>query len=408
MRPESFIASKLFSVSKNLISSTIIRIAMVSVALGLAVMIVSVAVVIGFKNQIRDKVVGFVADVQIEVLNNNQSSEALPLKLDDDLFNKLSEMKEIDYFQVVATKAGIIKTDDNIQGVLLKGVGPDYHWDYLRDRIVAGHLTSFDATETSNEVLISKKIADKLQLTVGQELRMWFVNADNQQTRGRKFTIAGVYETGLAEFDERYVFGDIAHVQKLYNWSTDQYATIEIKALDQDKAIIIAQDLYYQVPVELYVSTAAEKYPQIFDWLQLQDMNVWIILILMVMVSGITMISTLLIIILERTSMIGILKAMGADNAWIRHIFLYHSYRILLKGMMLGNFFAILVLMLQSRFGWLKLPEESYYLSEVPVEIRLLHLVGINFGVLVIWSLALLIPVTVINAVQPSKAIRFN
>jgi lipoprotein-releasing system permease protein len=162
------------------------------------------------------------------------------------------------------------------------------------------------------------------------------------------------------------------------------------------------------VPVELYVSTASEKYPQIFDWLQLQDMNVWIILILMVMVSGITMISTLLIIILERTSMIGILKAMGADNAWIRRIFLYHSYRILLKGMMIGNFFALLALILQSRFGWLKLPEESYYLSEVPVEIRLIHLIGINLGVLVVWSLALLIPVTVINAVQPSKAIRFN
>lgn len=408
MRPESFIASKLFSVSKQLISSTIIRIAMVSVALGLAVMIISVAVVIGFKNQIRDKVVGFVADVQIEVLNNNQSSESMPLQLDDDLFNKLSQTREIDYFQTVATKAGIIKTDDNIQGVILKGVGPDYHWDYLRDRVVAGQVISFDGSETSNEVLISKKIADKLQLNVGQELRMWFVNAENQQTRGRKFVIAGVYETGLAEFDERYVFGDIAHVQKLYNWNTNQYGTIEIKVVDHDKATKVAQDLYYQVPVELYVSTTAEKYPQIFDWLQLQDMNVWIILILMVMVSGITMISTLLIIILERTSMIGILKAMGADNAWIRRIFLLHSYRILFKGMLLGNLFALLPLFLQSRFGWLKLPEESYYLSKIPVEIHLLDLLSINFGVLIVWSLALLIPVTVINAIQPSKAIRFN
>ncbi|KAF0128717.1 MAG: lipoprotein release ABC transporter permease [Bacteroidetes bacterium] len=407
MRPETFIASRLFSVSREQMSSTIIRIAVLSVAVGLAVMMISVAVVIGFKNQIRSKVTGFVSEIQIEALNNNLSSEALPMVLDDELFLKLVDNEEIKHFQAVAQKAGIVKTDDNIQGVILKGVGDDYDWTYLNDRIVAGRPISFSDTALTSEILVSKKIAGKLNLQPGQALRMWFVDAESLQTRGRKFEISGLFETGLAEFDDRFIFGDIGHVQKLYNWQPDQFGAVEIYLKQSANSAAVAESLYYSVPVDLNVSTAEEKYPQIFDWLELQDMNVWIILLLMVLVSGITMISTLLIIILERTSMIGILKAMGAGNAFIRRIFLFNSYRILVKGMLFGNAIALTFIGLQSYFGWLKLPEESYYLSEVPVELHLYHFLLLNFGLLIIWSLALLIPVTVINAIQPSKAIRY-
>ncbi len=407
MRAESFIAARIFSMRKESISSTIVRVAVLSVALGLSVMMVSVAVVIGFKNQIRDKVTGFVADIQIEALNNNSSSEALPFTADTGLTDALEASEQIVHYQFTASKAGIIKTEDHILGVVLKGVGSDFDWQYLRPRILEGQAPVISDTALSNEVLISRKIADKLVVAPGQSIRMWFVDAASQQPRGRKFTVSGIYETGMSEFDERYLIGDIGHVQKLYNWQPDQYALVEVELRDDADAAMVSEQLYYEVPVKLNVTTAAERFPQIFDWLQLQDMNVWIILLLMLMVSAITMVSTLLIMILERTPMIGILKAMGAGNHFIRRMFLLNSYRILLNGMIWGNLLALTFIGLQLQFGLFKLPEASYYLSEVPVELHWAHFIGLNGGLFLLWSASLLIPVTVINAIDPAKAIRY-
>lgn len=408
MRPESFIASRIFSASKENLSASIVRVAILSVAMGLAVMVISVAIVVGFKEQIRDKVIGFVAHIQIEPLNNNASWEITPLNIDQGLMDYLVNTKGIRHVQPVANKAGIIKTEDHIQGVVLKGVGPDYNWSYLEKNVIAGKVPLISDSLRSDEVLISKNIADKLYLKTGDMLRMWFVSAENQQTRGRRFKVTGIYETGLAEFDEVFLFGDIQHVQRLNNWLPNQVGAIEVAVQDIDAMKLIADDLYFKLPAELVASTANENYPHIFDWLQLQDMNVIIIIILMILVSGITMISTLLIIILERTPMIGILKAMGAGNRFIQNIFLINSLSILLKGMLWGNLISISFCLLQLQFGFLKLPADSYYLTEVPIHFNLFHILLINLGSILIWFITLSVPTSIISRIQPSKAIRFS
>ncbi len=408
MRPEAFISSKLFSSLKTSISSAITHIAVWSVAVGLAVMMISVAVVIGFKNQIREKVTGFMAEASIKPLNNNFSAEATPFFLTEALEDSLNRNSYIHKWQRIADKGGIIRAEEAMLGVILKGVGSDYDWSYFSNRLEAGALPVFPDSVAGNEVLISTSIASKLGLTPGQSLRMWFVDSQNQQPRARRFTVCGIYETGLAEYDDRFVFGDIRHVQKLYNWQPNQYGEVEIRLKDARKLHEFTDDLYFKLPAELTLQTTEETNPQIFDWLELQDVNVWVILILMVFVSGITMVSTLLILILERTAAIGLLKALGANNAFVRHIFLLQSYRLLWRGMLIGNLFALTFIFLQNYFGWLSLPEESYYLSKVPVELNFWHFALINMGVFVSWSLALFIPISVVNAVEPSKSIRFG
>lgn len=407
MRSDRFIASRIFQQGKGHVSAGIVRIAVLSVALGIAVMLVSVAVVVGFKQQIRDKVIGFVAHIQIEPLSNNSSLEAAPISIESAYMAELAAMQEVRHVQKVALKAGIVKTEEHIQGLVLKGVDSGYNWDYLNQYLTEGNLPEVNDSIRTDEVLISTQLASRLLLKTGDPLRMWFVSPENQQTRGRRFIVSGIYETGLAEFDAMYIFGDLRHVQRLNNWDDNQAGMIELLLWNVDDLQKVADRVYYSTPFDLTSTTAREAYPHIFDWLDLQDMNVIILIILMVLVSGITMISTLLIIILERTAMIGILKALGADNQIIRRIFLINSLRILIKGLIWGNAAAILLILLQLQFGFLKLPAESYYLSEVPFHFSLLHLLLINAGAVLIWMLTLLIPTSIVQRIQPSKAIRF-
>jgi len=315
MRPASYIASRLFNLSNQYVSSTIIRIAILSVAIGLAVMIVSVAIVVGFKNQIRDKVIGFIAPIKIELLDNNASVEAKPFVFDSTLFNLITSIDGVNHVQGVIFKPALIKTDDQIQGIVIKGVGNDYDQSYFTNKIIEGKIPDFQDITASDGVLISKNIADKLQVGTGDYLRFWFVSSDQQHTRGRKLLISGIYETGLLEFDRIYAFADVRHLQKLNNWNTDQFSTVEVITKDVTLNQSINGKLYNELPVELTSMTVRESYPQIFDWLDLQDVNVLIIIILMVLVSGITMLGTLLIIILERTSMVGLLKALVLRTA---------------------------------------------------------------------------------------------
>jgi lipoprotein-releasing system permease protein len=408
MRPETFIASRLFSASKDNISSTVVRIAILSITLGLSVMIISVAVVVGFKEQIRDKVIGFVTHIQIESLSNNLSWDVSPFSVEKSLIDKLHAIDGIKHVQAVASKAGIIKTEEHIQGVVLKGVGVDYDWSYLSKNIIVGSKPFITDSARTEDVLISKKLANKLNLVVGDPLRMWFVSGESQQTRGRKFLITGIYETGLAEFDDMYIFGDIQHVQRLNNWEADQFDALEVAIYDVNEMNPISEEIYFTLPVNLTASTAKESYPHIFDWLDLQDMNVVIIIFLMVLVSGITMISTLLIIILERTSMIGILKAMGAGNKLIQRIFFINSLALFAKGVFWGNLISLSFCLLQIQFGFLKLPAESYYLSEVPIHLDFFHVFFVNLGAMIIWFLTLFIPTKVISKIQPSRAIRYS
>ncbi len=408
MKLAPFIASRIFSISGRYVSGAVIRIAILSVALGLAVMIVSVAIVIGFKNQIRDKVIGFAAPIKIEVLDNNDSYEKQALLLDQSLIEKISEVDGIIHFQGVIEKPALIRTENQVQGIVLKGIGTDYDTSYFSSKLIEGKMPDIQEDSLCNQVIISKKTADLLRLNTGDAIRFWFLSHDQQQPRGRKLIVSGIYETGLLEFDKRYAFADVKHLQKLNGWQNDQFSTVEVLIEKNLSAWAINDSLYFVLPAELVSATAQESYPQIFDWLNLQDMNVIIIIVLMVLVSGITIVGTLLILILERTSMIGLFKALGATDGLIRRIFQSLSLSILIRGLVIGNILGIGFCLLQSHFGLIKLPAESYYLSEVPVDISVIQILTINAGTLIIWTFILYIPVSVINAIQPSKSIRFE
>ena len=406
MNAATFISKRIFSLSKENLSSTVMRIAVTSVALGIAIMLISIAVVIGFKNQIKDKVVGFVAPIHIQALNQNESIEETPFLFDSVLNARLSK-PFITEMHKTANKAGIIKTDDEIQAVVLKGVDSDYNWNYIGSYLIDGEIPQYVENERSNDVLISNIIAAKMNLNVGDPVRIWFVDQD-LKARGRKFNVIGVYETGLQECDERYVYCDLNQIRRLNGWNNGEVGHLEIW-IDNEKNIDdYNEQIYYSIPTHLVSYTAMETYPQIFDWLELQDMNVIIIIVLMLLVAGITIISMLLIIILERTSTIGLLKAMGASNGLIRSIFLKRSCRILLIGMAIGNVIGIGLCLIQKYTNLITLSPESYYLSAVPIELNIWNILALNIGTLILWILMLLLPTMLINNVRPSKSIRFE
>jgi len=406
MNAATFISKRIFSLSKENLSSTVMRIAVTSVALGIAIMLISIAVVIGFKNQIKDKVVGFVAPIHIQALNQNESIEETPFLFDSVLNARLSK-PFITEMHKTANKAGIIKTDDEIQAVVLKGVDSDYNWNYIGSYLIDGEIPQYVENERSNDVLISNIIASKMNLNVGDPVRIWFVDQD-LKARGRKFNVVGVYETGLQECDERYVYCDLNQIRRLNGWNNGEVGHLEIW-IDNEKNIDdYNEQIYYSIPTHLVSYTAMETYPQIFDWLELQDMNVIIIIVLMLLVAGITIISMLLIIILERTSTIGLLKAMGASNGLIRSIFLKRSCRILLIGMAIGNVIGIGLCLIQKYTNLITLSPESYYLSAVPIELNIWNILALNIGTLILWILMLLLPTMLINNIRPSKSIRFE
>ena len=383
------------------------RLAVTSVALAIIVMLIAWAVVVGFKNQIRDKVIGFVAPVHVQALDKNESVEETPFELDSLLISRLRLIPEISHYQMVANKAGMIKTEDEIQGVVMKGVGSDYDWSYFSSCIIEGEVPVYSDSVRSTEVLISKVIAGKMIMKVGDEVRVWFVDKD-MQARGRKFIIKGIFETGLYEFDERFVFADINQIRKLNGWSESESGLLEIWLNESAKSEEVNEKLYYNISANLASYTARESNPQIFDWLDLLDMNVWLIMALMLLVAGITVVSMLLIIIIERTSTIGLLKAMGATNKFIRNVFLLRSLKILGIGMLIGNVLGLGFCFLQRYTSLIKLPAETYYLSAVPIELHLSTVIAINLGTFVLWTLMLLIPTGVINRIKPARSIRFE
>ena len=406
MNAATFISKRIFSLSRDNLSSTVMRIAVTSVALGIAIMLISIAVVVGFKNQIKDKVIGFVAPIHIQALNQNESIEETPFVFDSVLQARLDK-PFITEMHKSANKAGIIKTDEEIQAVVLKGVDFDYNWNYIESYLVDGNLPQYIENERSNDVVISNIIAHKMLLNVGDAVRIWFVDQD-MKARGRKFNVVGIYETGLQECDERYVYCDLNQIRRLNGWTGDEIGHLEIFVDNQSLISDYNEQIYYSIPTNLVSYSAMETYPHIFDWLDLQDMNVVIIIVLMLLVAGITIISMLLIIILERTSTIGLLKAMGASNGLIRSIFLRRSCRILLIGMLIGNVVGLGLCLIQSHFNVISLSPESYYLSSVPIELNLWYILALNLGTMVLWVLMLLLPTMLINNVRPSKSIRFE
>lgn len=414
MNTELFISKRIISARKdsNRISRPIVSIAIIGIVLGIAAMIISTAVVTGFKNQIRDKVVGFGSHIQIVNMGSNTSYETTPVKKDQAFLPELKALPGIKHIQVFGTKAGIIKTADEIQGVVLKGIGPDFDWQFFRDNLVDGELFTVSDSVKTNKVLISKYLSELLKLKVNDSFVMYFIQ---DPPRLRKFIVSGIYETSLEDFDKLFILTDIGHIQKLNNWTQDQVSGFEISIknfhnLDQitwEVQDIVGFDLNDE-GLRLRVQSITDKYPQIFDWLNLQDLNVWIILVLIFLVSGFNMVSGLLILILERTNMIGILKALGTNNWSIRKVFLYHSAYLISKGLFWGNLFGIGLCLLQYYFGIIPLDQSSYYLTEVPINLNLLTILALNAGTLVLTVLMLVVPSYLISRINPARSIRFN
>ena len=408
MNVELFIAGRIISKSKANFSKPIVRLGVISVALGLSVMIVSVAIVTGFQQQIRDKVIGFGSHIVITSFQVNASFEPSPISINQPFYSSLDSMPGVRHIQVFATKAGIIKTDDQIEGVVLKGVGPDYDWSYFKEKLVDGNIFKVEDTASADDVIISKSLASRLKLKTGDPLRMYFVGGDEMQPRGRKFNICGIFETGLDEFDKLYIFGDIGHIRKLNNWKADEVGGFEVLIDDYNRIDEMGELVYNFIGYNFDSKTIKQLQPQIFEWLSLQDINVVVIIALMVLVAGITMISTLLILILEKTNMIGLLKAFGTQNRSIRKVFIYNAVYIIGKGLLWGNMIAIGLCLLQLKTGIFKLNQESYYISQVPINLQISHLLIINFGTLLICTLMLIIPTFIITRISPLKAIRYS
>jgi lipoprotein-releasing system permease protein len=392
--------------SRGRYSRPVIRISILSIALSLTIMFVSIAILTGFRQEIRDKVTGFTGHIQITRFSENSNLIPYPVLKQQPFLRVFLSHPKIKHVQVYATKAGIIRANDQIQGVLLKGVGEDYDWTFFRKRLIEGQIPYFGDSLQKNDVIISKVLADFLNLKLHDDIRMYFITGDH--TVGRKFKIAGIFETGFDEFDKLFVIGNLQHIQKINGWNQDQVGGFEILLKDFRDIGMMGKYVYQQIGFQLDASTIYQLKPQIFDWLDLQDMNVVIILTLMIVVSAITMISTLLILILERTSMIGVLKALGMPNRRIRKIFIYHALYILAWGIGIGNLTGFSLCLAQQKWGIVGLPQESYYVPVVPVHLDVLNILLLNCISVISCFLMLLIPSMIITRINPVKAIRFS
>ena len=410
-----FIARKIYSGNddKRKVSRPAIRIATFGVAIGLAVMIVTVSVVLGFKQTIRNKVVGFGSHIQIESLLaiGNQ------LELNDSTMDILGHMAGISHIQRFAMSQGILKTDSDFLGVAFKGVDENYDLTFIGQHIADGKLPAFNSQKSSNKLLISKYIADRLQLKADDKVFAYFITDGG--VKARKFTVAAIYQTNMNKFDQALCFTDIYTTRKLNAWDgSNIYSGAELTVNDLNMLDPIANDLAQEIKfintqvsdpsLALSSKTIYEAYPQIFSWLDLLDINVWIILALMVCVAGFTMISGLLIIILERTQMIGILKALGARNKTIRHTFLWFAAFIIGKGLLLGDVIGIGVVLLQQHFGIVTLDPETYYVKEAPMELNLPVIVALNVATLLISVFVLIAPSYLISFIHPAKSMRYE
>lgn len=410
-----FIAKRLYSEQgdKRKVSRPAIHIATAGVAIGLAVMIISVCVVLGFKHTIRDKVIGFGSHIQVADFLTLQQMEQYPIVIDDSMTNVLKHIPDVAHVQRFAMKEGILKTDSDFLGVAFKGVGPEFDSTFIHSNMVEGSIPHFSDSVSHNQILVSQLMADKLHLKSGQRIFAYFF--DNNGVRTRRFTIAGIYQTNLKKYDETIVFTDLYTAVKLNGWENDQASGAELSVNNFDNLDEVESRVLSKVKGtvdhygETYSSaTIKELNPQIFQWLDLMDLNVWIILALMLIVAGVTMISGLLIIILERTSMIGILKALGARNKTIRHTFMWFAVFIIGKGMLIGNILSLGLLALQQAFGIIKLDAQTYYVSTVPVEINALYIVALNVATLLISVFMLVAPSYLISHIHPAKSMRYE
>lgn len=410
MKLEYFIAKRLITTKdhKSSISAPIIKIAITAIALGMIMMIVSIATGIGLQQKIRQKVSAFNGHIIISGYNDNNSDVSTdPISIHQKFYPKFKEVEGIQHIQAVASKAGMIRTKTAFEGIIFKGVGKDYETGNLKEYLVQGRLPNFKSN-LNEETLISQYLCNRLGLKLGDTFVTYFMKEDSEGYNLRNFKIVGIYNSGFQEFDASYVIGDIRHIQRINKWKPDQIGSFEVFLDDFTQIQSKGQQVYEETSSTLDSQTIEEKYYYIFEWLKLFDFNIIVILLVMIAVSTINMVVALLVLILERTQMIGILKSVGANNWSIRKIFLYNAAYLIGRGLLWGNVIGIGLLLLQKHFEIIKLNPESYYVNVAPVDINLLYILALNIGTVAICLLVLLIPSYIITKITPSKSIRFE
>ena len=411
MNLEYFIAKRLITAKhfKSSISAPIIKIAISAIAIGMIMMIVSVATGIGLQQKIREKVSAFNGHIIISNYDNNQSEVTLvPISKKQDFYPKFTSVPEVSHVQAIASKAGIIRTETAFEGIILKGVGADYQWNNIKEFIISGRLPDY-SRGINQEVLISQFLANRLNLKVGDNFNTFFIKENqNQPPNIRRFKITGIFNSGFQEFDATYIIGDIRHIQRINKWRPDQVGAFEVFVNDFDKIKTVGEEVYEQTASTLDTKTIIEKYSYIFEWLKLFDFNIIVILAVMILVATINMVVALLVLILERTQMIGILKALGASNWSVRKIFLYNAFYLIVRGLFWGNLIGISLLLMQRYFGVIQLNPENYYVNQAPVYLNWGYILLLNLLTVTVCFMVLLIPSYIITKISPVKAIRFD
>nr|WP_299385846.1 FtsX-like permease family protein [Allomuricauda sp.] len=413
MNLELFIAKRLITGKEHKISisAPIIKIAIAAIAIGIVMMLIAIATGVGLKHKIREKVAAFNGHIQISNYDNNNSDVSVaPVSLQQDFYPEFTDVEGISHVQAVATKGGIIRTEDTFEGILAKGVGNDYNWDIFREFLVDGRLPDY-AHKLNDEVLISKMMSNRLQLGVGDSFFSFFLkNGDASKVpNNRRFKIVGIYDSGFEEFDGSYIFVDIRHIQRMNKWATDEIGNFEVFVDDFDQMEDKSNEIYGKTLSSLDTQNIKSKYFRIFEWIGLFDFNIALIIGIMIIVGGINMITALLVLILERTQMIGVLKALGSENWSIRKVFLYNAAYLIGIGLLWGNALGLGIIFLQNKYRWFKFPNpEEYYIEYIPVHIDVGTVVLLNLGVMLLCLLMLLLPSYIITRISPVKAIKFE
>ncbi len=427
-----FIARRVAFSGKKSFSTIIIRIAIAAIALSVCVMIVATSFVSGFKSEISSKVFGFWGHIQVIHFESNRSFEVVPINRDTQFYKSLDTIESVSYsrptiflgrlwnyrrtqttkggirqVQVFAEKAGIIKTKTELEGIVLKGVSDDYDWDFFKDYLLEGEIIDVSDSSASKDILISQQTSKRLKLGIGDRLIVYFVEGDQQ--RARPFKVKGIFKTGLEDYDKKIALIDIRQIQKLNGWEKDEVGGFEIFLDDISDLDLYWKHIYEEeLPPDLFAQTIREMYPNLFGWLDLQDINVQFILLLMIIVAVINMTTALMILIFERTNMIGILKALGNTNWQIRRIFLFYAAYIIGIGLFWGNLIGIAFCFIQDKFGIIRLQEEAYYVSTAPIDISWMTVILLNIGTLIVTLLAMIIPSYLVTRISPVKAVRYK
>ena len=411
MNLEYFIAKRLITAKdyKSSISAPIIKIAVTAIALGMIMMLISVATGTGLQQKIREKVAAFNGHITIANYEDNQSQVSVsPLSIHQNFYPKFKQVSGIDHVQAVASKAAIIRTPKAFEGIVYKGVGRDYQWKNLQEYLMQGRLPAV-AHALTNEVLVSEFLANRLYLKLGDTFTTFFMKDDGVSLPNlRVFKVVGIYNSGFQEFDATYVIGDIRHLQRINKWRPDEVGSFEVFVSDFTQIKAKGEEVYAQTSSTLDSQTIVEKYYYIFEWLDLFDFNILVILVVMIIVATINMVVALLVLILERTQMIGILKALGASNWSVRKIFLYNAFYLIVRGLFWGNLIGISLLLIQQYFGLIKLNPENYYVNQAPVYFSLGYILLLNLLTVAVCFLVLLIPSYIITKISPVKAIRYD